>query len=363
MLTSLAANGDVPEATILVAAFDLEPEDYQAIRAHAGALGDRVRFVDVTPPMLQELAEREWEAHYPLAVLGRLFLPTAIDAAGARLLTLDSDMIVNVSVRPLFEMDMRGDYLAAIHDTPRDDDADYFNSGMMVIDVDTYRHYDVTARSLRWLAERAERPRWPDQDALNTIVGHKWQRLDRRWNWAFCGSQWGDGPLKAEDYENAFIAHFTGQGKPWSMDSHAGRPLYLRYLEEYRDKVRRYHDAIEHVDANFVATAMEVLLGREPASTSELHSFQAPSARETIVRLARSNEFAANTLLSMKVGAPLPALLYEMPLTLRHKFWAAERLWLQDRTANAVRTSTSWNELLAAVVGDPNFRRSAQIAH
>ena len=48
MLTSLAVNGGVPEATIIVAAFDLAPEDYEAIRAHAGTMRNHVRFVDVT---------------------------------------------------------------------------------------------------------------------------------------------------------------------------------------------------------------------------------------------------------------------------------------------------------------------------
>ena len=361
MLTSLAENGGVPEATIIVAAFDLAPEDYEAIRAHAGTLRNHVHFVDVTAAMLEDLAGRDWEAHYPLAVLGRLFVASAIDTPEARLLTLDSDMIVNTSVRPLFELDLLGDYVGAIHDTPRTDDLNYFNSGMMVIDVDKYSHYAVAARALRWLADRTERPQWPDQDALNTVVGHRWYRLDRRWNWAFCGAPYDEQPLTAAHYENAFIAHFTGQGKPWSSVTHPGRSLYMRHLRDYEARARRYRAAMDHIDANFTATAIEVLLGREPRNLAELRSLTGTTAVETVAAIAQSIEFASNAVLSVKLDRPLPVELFQAPLTLRHRLWVAERLALHDDSAKAARTASSWHALLSTIVLDSGFARMARL--
>ena len=261
----------------------------------------------------------------------------------------------------MFELDLLGDYVGAIHDTPRTDDLNYFNSGMMVIDVDKYRHYAVAARALRWLAERPERPQWPDQDALNTVVGHRWYRLDRRWNWAFCGAPYDEQPLTAAHYENAFIAHFTGQGKPWSSVTHPGRSLYMRYRGEYEARARRYHAAMDHIDANFAATAIEVLLGREPRNDIELRSLTGATAAETVAAIAQSSEFAENAVLSVKLDMPLPAELFNAPLTLRHRLWAAERLALHDDNAKAAQGASSWHALLTAIVQDSGFARMARL--
>lgn len=355
MLTSLALNGNVPEATIVVAAFDFAPVDYVSLRAHAGRIGARIEFIDVTPEMLGAIADQHWESHYPPAILGRLFLASSIDVAGARLLTLDSDMIVNVSVRPLFELDMLGSYLAATHDPPRQDDPSYFNSGMMVIDLDRYRSFDVTRRSLRWLAEQDVRPRYPDQDALNMTVGHQWYRLDRRWNWAFCGPEYGDAPLTSDSYQQAFIAHFTGQGKPWNSPDHAGRALYRRYLEEYNRQADSYRASLETIDSNFIVTLMEVFLGRLPVDHGELNDYISLSALEAVAALIRSEEFAANTFLSVKLDVDPPAELYNYPVVLRHKLWVSERIPLSDEAISKVVQVQSWLELLRLVLFDPIF--------
>ena len=46
MLTSLSKNGEVDEATILVAAFDLNAKEKAALRLGAGRMKRRMRFID-----------------------------------------------------------------------------------------------------------------------------------------------------------------------------------------------------------------------------------------------------------------------------------------------------------------------------
>ncbi|MDS7999096.1 glycosyltransferase, partial [Streptococcus pneumoniae] len=58
-----------------------------------------------------------------------------------RVVYLDSDIIVNGDLSPLFELSL-GDYsLAAV----RDVDGNGFNSGMLVIDCQKWREKDVTS--------------------------------------------------------------------------------------------------------------------------------------------------------------------------------------------------------------------------
>lgn len=224
MLSSVGMNGAVPDATVLVAAFGLNEEDRRLIRTGAGELAARLQFIDIEHEMLSGIG-RIFTEQYPPSVLGRLFIADYIVQGSARLLTLDSDMIVNASLEPLFDLDMEGEYFAAVHDFPRHEDKNYFNSGMTLTDVDTYKHHDVGRRCLAWLAEHPEAT-MPDQDALNSIVGDCWYRLDHCWNRHLIEGR----RMKLHDFESARIAHFADK-KPWDHVDHAGLKLYNRYLE------------------------------------------------------------------------------------------------------------------------------------
>jgi lipopolysaccharide biosynthesis glycosyltransferase len=355
MLTSLFLNGNVPEAVILIAGFDLNRHDYDMLRAAAGEFGRDVRFVEVTRDMLGALADREWDDHYSLPIFGRLFLSAMVTQPRARLLTLDSDMIVNRSVRPLLELNMLGEFIGAIHDTPRTDDYDYFNSGMMVIDVDGFRKHKIAERSLDWLLEQGCRPNWPDQDALNHVVGHRWYRLDRTWNHAFCGGAFDVDPPVPALYENANIAHFTGRTKPWNDFGHAGRTLYERYLAELQWQRRLYNAASRSADTNFVVTAFQIFFGRDPRDVDEVARYRKLPALAAVRAILHSQEFLAGTLVSLQLDSPFPAGTFHDLPTMRHYGWIVERLPLRRPSRIMMQQNSNWKSLLNELFDDEFF--------
>ncbi len=357
MLTSLAVNGDVPDAQILVASFGLTHDDQEFIRSHLGHLADKLTFVDIDVAALGGVLDKQWQHHYPPAVLGRLFLPTIVREPNARILTLDSDMIVNVSVRPLFELVFDEGYVAAIHDTPRLDDSTYFNSGIMVIDVDAYNGFSVGKRCLEWLAAQRDVPSWPDQDALNTIVGHKWHRLERHWNWAYCGPQFGDEPLALEHYERAHVAHFTGQTKPWRDDAHPGRPLYNRYLRIFHERRALYEERRRFADGTFLWTAAELFLGDATGSAAEVDALQAASDVETLRNIVGTERFVANLQDVGMVGGREEGRGLD-----RYRRFALERLPLSSTCRAAVRECDSRSTLLTTIVHDEVFKEKLGIS-
>lgn len=356
MLTSLDLNGCVPEAIVTVVTFGLEPEDYEVLRAGAGRLAPALRFLEVDAAMLAGIDTSRWPKVYPPPVLGRLFLPASIDVPGARLITIDSDMIVNVSLRPLFELDLGTDYVAACHDVPRTSDPDYFNSGLMLIDVDAYRHFDIAARCMAWLAGDGAESQWPDQDALNLMVGDLWYRLDYRWN-MHC-SPWR--ALIPEDYEQAFIAHYAAS-KPWNDLRHIGRGLYVRYLDLFRRRLEIHRQLAQQADAAFVITAHEALLGCEPTA-AEVGELRNLPADEVVRRLVGSVRFAATTLLSLRTGAAFASGTFTSRLALRHRLWAAERLPVTAASARTLVQAEDWRELLQALLDDLRFVRVVNLA-
>ena len=170
-------------------------------------------------------------ASYPPAALGRLVLANTIAEPDARLLTIDSDMIVNTSLRPLFELELGRHYFAAVHDPSRVDDPDYFNSGLTLSDVGAFCKHDLGRRSIRYVAEH--RPYFADNDALNSLLAGDWHRLDPLWNFF----RWPDGAsVTPEDYDRAYVAHFPGW-KPWDRADHPGCRLYNSYLDQYRTRL------------------------------------------------------------------------------------------------------------------------------
>ncbi len=341
MLTSLSINGDIPEATILVAAFQLNDADRAVLRAGAGQMADRMRFIDITREMSQDVDTERFTDGYPVAVLGRLFIPYYIYTPGGRLLTLDSDMIINAGVSSLFCMDLVDDFFAATQDYPREYDLDYFNSGMMLTDVDGYKLHDIGRRSLRWLAAQSNHPLLPDQDALNETVGSHWYRLERTWNF------YDNVNATTEDFEAAAIAHFASHPKPWDEIDHPGRPLYNQYLS-----ILIYREGCKLLKApnparDLIATGYEVLLGRQLENDTVAMERGHWPPIQILRSLAQSSEFKDNVLDRILTGRPFPPGLFEGEPTIRQKFWAADELPLELETRGRVATSDSWLSLLS----------------
>jgi lipopolysaccharide biosynthesis glycosyltransferase len=355
MLSSLDDNGEVAEAIVMVAAFGLEPEDKEAMRGSAGRLGPAMRFVDIEPGSPKIVALPTFR--FPLPLLGRLILPGEIDTPGARLLLIDSDMIVNASVRALFEMDMKGRPLGAIQDPLSEDeqvrrgrrlDANYFNAGLLLLNLDVFNARNIGVAAMQWLADCREKPVWLDQDALNAIVGADWVRLGREWNFFYAG---GDGPTR-EDYESARIVHFAG-AKPWVDPLMICAPIYFRHLAGAHAKAL-WRPAVNRipVDRDFIATLYEVLLGRELDSPEVIRDRKHWPATEVLASILKSEEFDKAVVQPLRRGESPPGHLFQHRLSVRHRYWIADRLPVLPETAAAVERAADWRGVLERLVND-----------
>jgi lipopolysaccharide biosynthesis glycosyltransferase len=348
MLSSVEANGDIDDAELIVAGFDLTLSDRAILRTGAGKLGRAMRVLDVTREMVGTVAHAHFTTDYPLSVIGRLFLASQVREPHARLLTLDSDMIVNASLRPLQTLDLQGHPIAAAHDVPRQHDPGYFNSGVMLIDVDRFVRDDVAARALRWLAEAERPPRYPDQDALNHVIAGDWLRLERSWNLFKHGQE---REFTNADYEGANIAHYAGP-KPWVHPNHPGAPHYRRYQDALLDRLRRNDRLDEPPDRLFAATIYEILLGREPEAEAVLAPRLHRPAAEMIRDVVGSAEFRTCVVAPAMSGERFQAGRFTGRPSLRQRYWAADSLPLLPDTVVAVERARDWAALVRALLAD-----------
>lgn len=161
-------------------------------------------------------------------VYARLIIDRLVGAGVDRILYLDCDMLVRDDVTWLFGLDLAGLPIAAVRDpsgaliTGRrdltqnrdvfDPADDYFNAGMLLIDLVKWREADIIGRMEEAHAKGIMQRIYYDQDLLNLIFKHRWYKLPWRWNLV--------DARPAHDGIDPAIVHYTGDTKPWAIFAH-----------------------------------------------------------------------------------------------------------------------------------------------
>jgi lipopolysaccharide biosynthesis glycosyltransferase len=213
------------------------------------ALRERIKLMTLDfSPFDAKLAGK---GRFSRAVFRRLFLDEILPAGIARIVTVDSDMLI---VRPglsrLAGFDLGGKPLAAAYDMiflmdfKGDDalvrqfqrsrrslglalDTPYFNAGLMAIDRARWRAEKLTERVTRALRDDPKRFPFMEQDALNATLAGRFTPLSPRFN--FMGDFF---LLDLERRLEPIVLHFVNAPKPWELATWRGE---ARFAEDYRD--------------------------------------------------------------------------------------------------------------------------------
>ena len=222
-------------------------ESRDKIEAMLTAQDAALSFYEVHPDRVRGLPVVD---QFTVAMWYRIFLPELVRSTD-RILYLDVDTLAVDAIDPLWEMDLSGHYVGAVtnvfmpHHVHRPESLglrleDYFNSGVLLFNLDEMRR-DACTEALRECATaRGAELEWPDQDALNLVLGHRRLPLHPRWNaMNSLRYDWSNDVFGAEVVREArrapAIRHFEGpdQNKPWhSGCSPDDRALYARHRRE-----------------------------------------------------------------------------------------------------------------------------------
>lgn len=180
----------------------------------------------------------------------RVFLPELLPQT-ARVLYLDVDTIVLRSLDALWNIDLQGRAVGAVANPlyPFMDTtfmqalgvkspAEYFNSGVLLIDLEYWRRENITDQLLHFAAAYGATQEWPDQNALNAVLLGHWLPLSPEWNAQNTVFDLPvrhlpfDSPLVQEARNHPAVVHFIGPYKPWHYRcKHRYRQLYWRHLK------------------------------------------------------------------------------------------------------------------------------------
>lgn len=213
--------------------------------------------------------------HVTPAMWYRIFLPELLPGID-RTLYVDADTLAIDDLTPLWRTDLEGAVLGAVQNLWEPWNAGYpaklglrtpyFNSGVLLLDLERMRATHAGERVLAYATEHRDELTWPDQDALNIVLGEQTKLLHPRWNamnsvMTFdtdtAAGVFGDDAV-AEARSRPGIRHFEGPSvnKPW----HYMCPFPQR--EEYvRQRARTPWPRVEFEDAT-LANRVKRLLGR-----------------------------------------------------------------------------------------------------
>lgn len=190
----------------------------------------------------------------------RLDIPNILPDDVKKVIYIDCDLLVLDDIEKLWNFDMQNKPVAAAEDfgilsskgkldekvknigIQKGDS--YFNSGVLLIDIEQWRENDYAARLITLVGERNFRHH--DQDALNYMFIGKWAKLSLRWNvippvfnmMPRIAFNSGMRKTAVEALKNIGIFHYAGGYKPWEYDVYEGfNEKYYEYLShtEYKN--------------------------------------------------------------------------------------------------------------------------------
>ncbi len=229
------------------------------LQLEAAKTGDECSFYSVEKSLTFFLpfGREGMPQHVSIATYYRLFITEFLPCDIHKILYLDGDIIVRKSLSVLWNTDIKGYPLGAVHDMSEPLNADrlglssYFNAGMLLINLDFWRENHCMESFVSFIKNNEEKIQLHDQDVLNGVFSHlvKWLPLTYNFQNGFILSaphkQYN--PILQKEIDlcktNPAIIHYTVYNKPWNVACfHPYREEWRRYQKQTRWKGYRYEE-------------------------------------------------------------------------------------------------------------------------
>jgi len=230
-LRTLGRNNEYP-IDIYIIHSDLSKENLNLLENICGSFNYKLNPIKIdvnTFNGVREMGHLKIQAYFRIAISNLINAKTA--------LYLDCDIYVKSSIREIFNINLEGYPLAAVKDPGfqpieklkmRPDSA-YFNSGVLLMNLDFWRENNLSNIVLKYAIENTNILSYADQCALNAVIDGKYFSLDLLYNFQTIHLE-----LCPESTINkAKIIHFTSSYKPTHyLNKH---PFKEEYMKEFRN--------------------------------------------------------------------------------------------------------------------------------
>ena len=256
MISLFDRNQQAEEITVYVLSVGITEESRQKLQKIADQYHRNLELLDLTD--IRDRFDYEIDTRgFDISAMGRLFAPQVLPGTVKKALYLDCDTIVNGSIRPLYETEL-GSHLVGMVMEPTvyremkesigmEKDEPYYNSGVLLMDLEAWRNQDVLGQLLEFYRSHQGSLFACDQDTINGALRGRIMTLPVRYNYftnyryfryrtlvSMCGAYRAVGE---DEYRQAgkapVIIHYLGDERPWIAGSHNHfRRLYEYYLDK-----------------------------------------------------------------------------------------------------------------------------------
>lgn len=191
-MVSLYENSrDMKDIIVYILESDISPENKQRLNDVAEkyhcAAPIWIRAKDISKELSMEIATDRGS----LSQYARLFISSDLPNNLERVLYLDCDIIINKSIKELWNIDLQGKTIGALMDAfskyyrvnidlePNDI---MFNSGVMLIDLKKWKEQHVEEQLIKFISSKKGKIQQGDQGALNAVLSHDTYCFEPRFN-------------------------------------------------------------------------------------------------------------------------------------------------------------------------------------
>lgn len=202
---------------------NVDPGDIEKCRRIARDTGNSFSSYEVSSKLSNLPKSLRMANHISRAAYSRLLFSDLLPQDIHRIIYLDCDVVCQQDLTELWERGADVAMIAAVRDPWLDPDPAlksslglspdhvYFNSGVLLINVDTWRAEDTESRLCTFITTRPD-IKHADQDTLNAVLSPRLTALPEKWNTMI------DHPRRADEgrlRDEAAILHYVGGFKPW----------------------------------------------------------------------------------------------------------------------------------------------------
>ncbi|MFB6348071.1 glycosyltransferase family 8 protein [Moraxella sp. ZJ142] len=217
---------------------DFPSEWFKAIQMKLSAFDSTITDIKIDNPTIKQFKT------YPHinsdATYFRYFIPQLLDFD--KVLYLDCDLVVNGSLRDLFDIELGKHFVAAVKDPIANEIYQYkgeFNAGVLLINSKLWRGEEICDKALAYTTEYKDLITDGDQEVLNELFRDRWLKLARGFNYQvgidFMHKMHKITNQSQDDFGQRLplIVHYSTAAKPWKNLFHTRlRELYWFYYSQ-----------------------------------------------------------------------------------------------------------------------------------
>jgi lipopolysaccharide biosynthesis glycosyltransferase len=243
LLTSIFINNRDCDFCFYVIASGLKEVELKRISEFIKKNNSAIKFYEVDETQIRNLVMPE-KSHFSPSTYYRLFFPSLVPEEIAKLLYIDTDIVVINGLSELYNTEVLSPIAATLD--PKEEirpelgiteKGTYFNAGVLLINLKEWKKANVLEKTINYLNDNPEKIKWVDQDALNAVLIDNWERLPNKYNVTFYDIPEHIQKKQISGFlKDKIIIHFSTQNKPWLLTC----TNRLRFLYDYYLKLSPY---------------------------------------------------------------------------------------------------------------------------